>query len=240
VAKVKGKATAKSSNVLKDASYKFRAFGGSNDAAMGIINALAGGGSKLGRALKNYFSDVPVSTLEPISFELKSFSDNRLVSTSAVTEQTNEECKNVAKGEVLVDISYEFFLKDSDDGRDDEVYGDFKINGVKPSGWNHTSSKKYKQMKQGTRLLMHKDVCTPIKIDQTSKPDLRELEIKLWDYDSASGNDSVFGRFTKTFDYSKAAKAIEDGKPSYKYEIKARSGNTLFINFYPCSTPESL
>ena len=62
---------------------------------------------------------------------------------------------------------------------------------------------------------------------------MREVDVKLWDYDSGSPNDSIFGRFIRQFDFSEAARAIKDGSPSYRsFVITNADGNKLTVEFF--------
>ncbi|MFZ9539419.1 MAG: thiol-activated cytolysin family protein [Burkholderiaceae bacterium] len=231
-AKVKGKYTSR--QIMKNAQYDIRGYGGNNDKANAIVAALTKGES-MGSSVAQYFtSSTRLASLEPITVRLNNFNDNSTISASSPLKTETEQCSSAPAGTTLVNVKYTFYLKKADDGNDDEVYGNFYINGATPSGWKHTSSGKYKQMNAGTYLLMHQDECVAIKSGPSDK-DIRDIDIKLWDYDDGSGNDSVFGRFQRQFDYSQAARAIKGGFPVFRdFVIQSSSGNKLSIEFSKC------
>jgi len=233
LAKVKVKGKTNASDLLASADWDFKAFGGTNETATAVVDAIKSGKqTKVSKALKDYFTGrTEIKTLQPLLVNLNSFANNSTVTSATTLKRISETCTIEPPGSTLVNIKYRFFLKKADDGNDDEVYGNFYVNGKTPAGWIYTNSGKYKQMNKGTTITMHEDKCYPVKTGARDKT-IVDVDVKLWDYDSGSGNDSIFGRLTRQFDFSQAARAIKEGAPIFRnFDITNADGNKVTIEF---------
>lgn len=236
-----GNINASYTEILRNAGYEVVGIGGSNAAAQDFIAAVkSGNAASISAAYSNYFvNNSYLSSLRPLFVQRRGFDGNTVSSRDTYTE-LNETCTSTPPGKTGVIISYEFYLKDSDDGFEDEVFGTLTVNGQTPTGWTHTSSGKHVNLNEGETLIMHKDAqCTYIKSGPRDV-DRREIYIKLDDYDPNSPNDRIFGSFTKEYDYSIGARAIKGGAPSYYYPnsagLKNSDGNVFKIKFSPCGS----